>query len=272
MNASLQRRIQRYGWDRAAEVYERGWREQLAPAQSRLLDLAGPRPGEAVLDVACGTGLVTFPAAYAVGPRGRVVGVDLSGEMVRICREKSERHGLSQVDFRRMDAERLELPDGSFDLVLDSLGIMYVPDPSRALAEQLRVLAPGGRSTVAVWGRRDRCGWAAIFPIVDRRVRSEVCPLFFRLGTGEALRLEMERAGFRGIRVERLEVELEYGDADEALHAAFVGGPVAMAYSRLDDGVRAQVHDEYLDSIAAFRHGSGYRIPGEFVVARGERP
>ena len=82
MDAKLQRRVQRYGWDKAVADYEAGWRAQLEPAQSTMLDMAAPRPGERVLDVACGTGLVSFRVAEAVGEHGAVVGTDISGEMV----------------------------------------------------------------------------------------------------------------------------------------------------------------------------------------------
>jgi hypothetical protein len=70
--------------------------------------------------------------------------------------------------------------------------------------------------------------------------------------------------------VERIPTVLEYASADDALGAAFAGGPVALAYSRFDDATRADAHADYLASIAPFRAGEGYRIPGEFVVARGE--
>jgi ubiquinone/menaquinone biosynthesis C-methylase UbiE len=73
----LQRRIQRYGWDRAAAWYEQSWGRQLAPAQTALLALAALRAGERVVDVASGTGLITFAAADVVGSSGTVLGVDL---------------------------------------------------------------------------------------------------------------------------------------------------------------------------------------------------
>src|SRR5688500_1106021 len=82
MEARLQRRVQRYGWDKAAASYEEFWSEQLRPAQDLMLALAGLRPGERVLDVACGTGLVTFRAADAVGPHGFVAASDISEAMV----------------------------------------------------------------------------------------------------------------------------------------------------------------------------------------------
>ena len=186
MDAKLQRRIQRYGWDKAAVHYEQSWQRQLEPAQTRLLGLAALSPGERVVDVASGTGLVTFAAAAAVGLSGTVVGVDISETMVNLADAHARERGLTHVQFERMDVEELKLPTASFDVALCALGLMYVPDPTKAVGEVARVLVPGGRIVAAVWGQRARCGWAEIFPIVDARVQSEVCPLFFSLGTGTA--------------------------------------------------------------------------------------
>lgn len=269
MDARLQRRVQRYGWDRAGGDYERFWARQLRPAQELLLEMAALEEGERVLDVACGTGLVTLPAARAVGRSGRVVATDLSARMVEIVRERAAAEGLSAVEAERRDAEDLGFEEASFDVALCALGLMYVPDPVAALREIRRVLRPGGRALALVWGERDRCGWAEIFPIVDARVRTEVCPMFFQLGTGGALETAFELAGFEDPESRRLTTVLEYGDDEEALGAAFVGGPVAMAYSRFDPPTREEAHREYLESIAPWRRGGGYGVPGEFVAARG---
>lgn len=269
MDARLQRRIQRYGWDRSADRYEDYWRTQLEPAQSLMLRMAGLEAGERVLDLACGTGLVTLPAAEAVGPSGEVVGTDISQRMVELVAERAAERGIRHASFDRMDAEDLRFPDSSFDAVLCGLGLMYVPDPLRSLEEMLRVLRPGGRAVCAVWGARKNCGWAEIFPIVDSRVTTEVCPLFFQLGTGEALSMTYDAAGFEEIVCERIHTVLEYDGPDAAVGAAFAGGPVAMAYSRFDEETRAEAHAEYLASIEPFRSNGGYRIPGEFVVVRG---
>jgi ubiquinone/menaquinone biosynthesis C-methylase UbiE len=271
MDPRVQRRVQRYGWDKAASIYEQYWARQLAPAQERLLALAALRPGERVLDVACGTGLVTFPAADAVGPTGGVFGTDISDAMVTSLRESAAARGVGQVAAERMDAEELPLPDASFDAALCALGLMYVPDPPKALREMRRVLRPGGRAVLAVWGARERCGWAEIFPIVERRVASEVCPLFYQLGTGEALQLNLEATGFEHLVIERIATTLRYDSAEDACSAAFAGGPVALAYSRFDDPTRDEAHAEYLASIARYRSGDGYDIPGEFVVGKGIR-
>ena len=272
MDAKLQRRVQRYGWDKAVGDYESGWRAQLEPAQSLMLEMAALRPGERVLDVACGTGLVSFRIIDAVGEDGAVVGTDISGEMVEAARRLAAERNIGNVRFERCDAEELTLDDEPFNVALCGLGLMYVPNPEKALAEMGRLLKPGGRAAAAVWGARAKCGWAEIFPITDARVASQVCPMFFHLGTRDMLARSFAEAGFTDIRSERLEVTLVYASDDDALGAAFRGGPVALAYSRFDDATKQAVHTEYLSSIAAYRIGEEYRIPGEFVVAVGVKP
>lgn len=267
MDARLQRRVQRYGWDKAASLYERYWHAQLWPAQERLLALAGIQPGEHVLDVACGTGLVTFKAADAAGPTGRVVGTDISAAMVELLSAEAARRGVSHLTAERRDAEQLGLDDEVFDVAMCALGLMYVPDPVTALREIHRVLRPGGRVVAAVWGARAHCGWAEIFPIVDSRVQSDVCPMFFQLGTGDALAASFAAAGFADVATERLSATLHYDSAAEAAGAAFDGGPVALAVSRFDESVRAAAQAEYLASIERWRSGDTYDVPGEFVIA-----
>jgi ubiquinone/menaquinone biosynthesis C-methylase UbiE len=269
MDARLQRRVQRYGWDLAATDYEPLWKGQLARAQAKLLECASLAPGERVLDVACGTGLVSLAAAQAVGDRGHVVGIDISGQMVEAARRRAAQLGLRNANFARMDAENLALPDAGFDVVLCALGLMYMPDPAAALREMRRVLRPAGRVALAVWGERNRCGWAALFSIVDAEVASEVCPLFFRLGQQDALARLCAQERFEAIEQHRIAVTLDYADAEEACRAAFVGGPVALAWSRFDDDVQARVCRRYLESIGAWRNDRGYRVPGEFVVVTG---
>jgi len=265
MEPELQRRVQRYGWDRASASYESFWAEQLRPAQDLLLRLAGIRPGERVIELASGTGLVTFRIAEQLAGTGHLVATDISQKMVDVVRSRAEREGIP-VDARRMDAEALDFPDGSFDVALCALGLMYCPDPPTAMREMHRVLVPGGRAAAAVWGARRNCGWAEIFPIVERRVASDVCPLFFQLGTGDAMAETFRFAGFDDVRSERLDVILRYATAEDAIGAAFAGGPVALAYSRFDDQTRDAAHREYLESIASYQRGNGYEIPGEYVV------
>jgi ubiquinone/menaquinone biosynthesis C-methylase UbiE len=168
-----------------------------------------------------------------------------------------------------MDAEQLTVADETFDVVICALGLMYVPDPLLALNEMRRVVKPGGRVVAAVWGERDHCGWAEIFEIVDRRVSSEVCPMFFQLGTGSRLELYFQKAGFEKVRTERIVTSLDYASGDDACGAAFEGGPVALAYFKFNDEVKKEVRTEYINSIASYRKDAGFAVPGEFVVTSG---
>jgi ubiquinone/menaquinone biosynthesis C-methylase UbiE len=270
MDPRLQRRVQRYGWDRAASRYEQYWQAQLRPAQDLLLAMVSLQPGEHVLEVASGTGLVTLRAAERVGATGSVLATDISEAMIERLQSEARRLGFTNVPARRMDAEALDVPPASFDAALCALGLMYVPDPVAALVQMRRALKPGGRSVCAVWGRRPACGWADIFPIVDARVQSEVCPMFFALGTGDALAAAMRAAGFTDVATRRISTVLHYESAEDACGAAFAGGPVALAYSRFDEETREAAHAEYLASIDRFRTGSQFDVPGEFVVCRGE--
>ncbi len=262
MDGRVQVRIQRYGWDLAADDYEPLWGKQLSGVQRGLLAEAALSPGERVLDVACGTGQVTVQAAQAVGASGSVLGVDLSARMV----EAAQRRGAPNTRFLRMDAQALSLPESHFDVVLCSLGLMYLPDPSRALLEMRRVLRPGGRVVLSVWGERALCGWAGLFEVVDAEVASEVCPLFFGLGRADALAQLCNDLGLSPVRQQRLSAALKYADGHEACRAAFVGGPVALAWSRFPEDVRQRVRARYLDGLAPWRQGAGYSVPAEFVI------
>jgi ubiquinone/menaquinone biosynthesis C-methylase UbiE len=270
MQPKLQRWVQRQGWDRASDSYERYWRRQLQPAIDGVLERAELQPGEDVVDVACGTGMVALPAAAAVGPTGRVLATDLSPRMIDTLRARAGDCRLANVEVAAVGAEQLDVVD-EFDVALCSLGLMYVPSPADAVAAMRRALRPEGRIVVSTWGERRNCGWAELFPIVDARVSSDVCPMFFALGAPGALTELFEAAGFVDVEEGRLGVELRYDNADDALGAAFLGGPVALAYSRFDDDARAGAHREYLASISDFADGTGHRVPGEFVVCSARR-
>ena len=269
MKPQLHRRIQRYGWDLAASLYDDHWQRNFEPVHQGLLALAGLEPGDRVLDMACGPGTLLLPLFAAVGPQGAVVGTDLSANMVEGARRAAAAHGIENASFERAEAESLGFADGAFDAAVCSLGMMYVVDTVRALQEMRRVVRPGGRVAVAVWGPRNTCGWAEVFSIVDARVRSSVCPLFFRLGMGNVLRDEMNAAGLVDVEIRRIRTRLFFDTPESACVAVFAGGPVALAYSRWDDALKAEAHAEYLASIAPYREDDGYHVPGEFVIARG---
>lgn len=272
MDARRHRLVQRRGWDRASAHYDRYWKQPLEPVQHLLLDIADVQAGQDVIELACGTGAVTEKVAAAVGPGGALLATDLAPSMVSETARRMQAAGLSQVETARLDAA--DLGDlGPFDAALCALGLMYAPDPAAAIAEMTRVVRPGGRVVASVWGERRKCGWAGIFGIVDARVSSDVCPRFFALGAAGALAGVFRACGLEAVEEHRLEVRLGWSDAEDALGAAFLGGPVALAHSRFDDQTAQEASAEYLESIAAFRCDDGsYSVPGEFVVAAGRVP
>lgn len=269
MKPDLQRRVQRYGWDKAAEYYENSWQKQLKPAHDLLMEVSNIQSGENILDIAAGTGLITFRMADKVGTTGKILATDISDEMVKIGAQLTHSKKLTNVSFERMDAENLTCTDNTFNLVTCALGLMYFPEPGVSLAEMFRVLKHGGRAVVAVWGSRKKCGWSEIFPIVDKRVSSDVCPMFFNLGESEVIKYPFENAGFKDISIIKIETKLIYSSVEEACEASFLAGPVAMAYARFDEDSRKEAKMEYLNSIELFKTENGYEIPGEFVICSG---
>lgn len=146
----------------------------IGPWATRTLGLAEPRPGERVLDVACGTGVVTHQAAQAVGPTGQVVGLDINLEMLAVARNVDGQKGGATIAWHEGPADNLPFADGSFDVVTCQLGLMFFPDRVAALKEMRRVLTQDGRLALMTWGARDRCpGQSAVVKIWARHLGAQ---------------------------------------------------------------------------------------------------
>jgi SAM-dependent methyltransferase len=185
-----------------AEVYDEKFVPALfGPWGPVVAAAAGVAPGQAVLDVACGTGALTLAAAEIVGPEGRVVGLDANPEMLAVARRKS-----AVVEWREGLAESLPYDDESFDAVTSQFGFMFFEDRAKALLEMMRVLKPGGGMAVAVCGAVERSpGYATLAALLDRLFGEEVGNAFrapFVLGDADALKRIAVDAGIEGARVE----------------------------------------------------------------------
>ena len=252
MEARLQRRIQRYGWDLAAAAYEPLWQGPLAPAHTALLAAAALAPGERVLDVACGTGLVTLRAARAVGPAGLAVGIDLASRMVETAALRARARQVANAEFARMDAEQLGLPDATFDVALCALGLMYVPQPEQALREMRRVVRPGGRLVLRYGASAARCGFAPLFEIVDAEVKAKCVRCSFGWARAIARRARARRRdSSASLRTNRRGAPRITTTTTPAMRPSSGASRARVVAVRAT--TRARVGAAYLDAIAPWR-------------------
>jgi ubiquinone/menaquinone biosynthesis C-methylase UbiE len=142
-------------FDRGAETYDQVGVDFFTPAARDLVQRAALRAGERVLDLGTGRGAVLFAAAAAVGPTGRVVGIDISAHMAELAQADAAALGYENVTAVQGDAERPAFPDGSFDAVLSGLAIFFLPDPAAALRSHAALLVPGGRLAFSTFGTPD---------------------------------------------------------------------------------------------------------------------
>ncbi|WP_374199054.1 class I SAM-dependent methyltransferase [Streptomyces sp. GESEQ-35] len=129
----------------AAATYDRLGVEFFTPMGARLVDIAGPRTGQRLLDVGCGLGATLLPAARLVGSGGSALGIDIAEAMIEEAGLEAARQGIGNVDLRVMDGEHPDLPARSFDLVLGSYSVIFLPDARAALARYAGLLRDGGR-------------------------------------------------------------------------------------------------------------------------------
>ena len=204
------------GWVRWWDVWERA----AQPVSDRLVELAGLASGHVVLDVACGLGEPAITAARRVGLHGRVIATDCAPAMLREAVWRADAAGLSNIEFREMDAERPDLESVAFDAILCRWGFMFVPDLEGSLRRLLALLKPGGRLAAAAWGAPE----AVPFLQTSARAVAEVAPLPdaavsllhpFRLSDSAVLIGAMERAGFAEVSREEVRVTFEFTSAQE---------------------------------------------------------
>ena len=147
-------------YDLVAAAFDRYAERTVFPITECLMEMTGVRVGDSVLDVACGSGIVSRRAAAIVGPGGRVTGIDLSPGQIGVARERSRAQGYHWNEFLVMDALRLEFADAGFDVVVAQFP--HLPDRARCIAEMFRVLKPGGAFAIGNGG-----GGAPVWPLAN---------------------------------------------------------------------------------------------------------
>jgi SAM-dependent methyltransferase len=166
-------------------------------------------PGQRVIDVACGTGVLALAALECVGAEGAVTGLDPNADMLGVARRKSNR-----IQWRDGRAEALPFPDETFDAAVSQFGLMFFPEPAKGLREMMRVLKPGGRLAVAVCDKLTHSpGYDAFATLLERLFGDHIANAFrapFVLGDAERLRSLCARAGIKGAKVKQLQGKVHF--------------------------------------------------------------
>ena len=276
MNRDEYKRAALETWSAMAPGWER-WREQIeatsVPMREWMLREVTPRDGDTILELAAGFGDTSHAAAALVGPGGKVICTDFSPVMVDIAHRRGEELGLTNVEYRVVDAERIELHDDSVDGVLCRCGYMLMPDPPAALAETRRVLRPGGRVAVAVWREAERNPWISI---VARMLleRGHVpppepgAPGMFTMARDERVREHLEGAGFTVLRLEEVPVRFVYESLDDYIvRAKDTGGSFARVWREVADGERKDMESQLGEAFTPYAVDGGYEFPGVALCA-----
>lgn len=253
----------------AAEAYERQLVPGMfAPWAPTLIELAGVRPGERVLDVACGTGLVTRLAAARVGGAGRVAGLDINPAMLAVARALPAVEGAA-IEWLEASALKMPLPDAAFDVVLCQHGLQQFSDKAAALREMRRVLVGGGRLAASVWSSIEGSpGTAALVSALERHVGLEAANnrrAPFALGDADELRGLLAEAGFRDVRVRTL-VETARFPSPEALVEAQLAATPLSTLGPLTDEARRTVVRDVRDALRPYLHDGDLAVPMEAHV------
>jgi ubiquinone/menaquinone biosynthesis C-methylase UbiE len=251
----------------AAEVYEEFFVPALfQPWASRLTAAAEIRPGQRVLDVACGTGVLACSMAERVGPTGSVVGVDVNEGMLAVAKRKAP-----TIEWREVRAEALPFAENSFDAVGCQFGLMFFENKRLALQEMRRVLRRGGRLAVAVWDSLEHFeGYKELTALIERLYGVQAAaPLRvpFSLGDPRRLSFLFVEAGIADVRVERQEGTARFPSLGAWVFTEVKGWVLA---DRLDKAQFELLLKEAQESLRPFVAGDGtvaLRAPAYLITA-----
>jgi ubiquinone/menaquinone biosynthesis C-methylase UbiE len=258
--------FKQYGGN-AAENYERYFVPTIGMAwATALLDAAELHPGDRVLDVACGTGVVTRLAAERVGPDGAVAGLDINPAMLAVAR--SVPSSGAAIEWHEASAESLPLADGGFDVVLSSLGLQFVPDKASALREMQRVLAPDGQLAIATVGPTP-----PLFAILEQALARHVKPeaagfvrAVFSLHEPQELEKLTSGAGFRHVKVRSKALSVTLPEPADFLWQYVHSTPLAAAVAEMDDVGRAALERDVVAAWQSFVEDGALAVDANAVL------
>ncbi len=248
--------------------------EVTAPVREWLVRELDPGEGATILELAAGAGDTGFDAAERIGEGGRLISTDFSAGMVDAARRRGAERGIENAEYRQMDAENIELEDDSVDGALCRYGFMLMVDTAAALTETRRVLRPGGRLALAVWGSPER---NPFFSVVGMKLvagghvpppEPPPAPGVFAMGSEERIRQLLEAAGFDEVRVAEVEVQFSIPDVDQYLEfTADTAGPFGLAVRGLSTEERAALAEEVEQAFEPFASADGYELSGVALCA-----
>jgi ubiquinone/menaquinone biosynthesis C-methylase UbiE len=241
-----------------------------------LLEAAAAKPGERVLDIGCGTGATLLPLAGAVGPQGRVTGVDIAEPMLDQARRRTTERGLGNVELLLADAQTHDFAPASFDLVVSRFGVMFFADPFAAFRNLHGALRDGGRLAMGVWAPiADNTHWKLAYDIVVRRLGQPAAvaphapgPLAF--SDPDYFRRILAEAGFADISIVPREFHVRGESAAGMAEHATMMGPSGrlLDEKQADAPTRAAAAAEIAEAFAAYADSTGeVRLPGTVWLA-----
>jgi SAM-dependent methyltransferase len=270
------------GWGRVAGGWERRralfW-DATSTLSERLVELLDPQPGETILELAAGPGDTGFLAASRLGPAGVLLSTDVVPEMVEAARHRSAELGVTNADFRVLDATAIDLPDASVDGVLCRFGLMLVDDLEAGFAEVRRVLRPGRAASIAVWAGAEHNDWmtaagqAALALGLMERPDPEA-PGPFRLADPVLLESLVAGSGLELETSEDVTVRWHAGSADEWWETVADTSPrLSALLASLGPGDTAALRAEAVERIGRYVEPDGsLTVPGLARAALARRP
>ena len=268
----------RRGWqleERSAEAYERYLVPLLfAPGAEYLVELAEPGPGERVLDVACGTGIVARRAAERVGTEGRVVGLDMNEGMLGVARKASS-DVRPAIEWQQGDAADMPLPDRAFDVVFCQQGLQFFPDRPAALGEMHRVLVPNGRLALSVLRSTEHNpGYRLLAEALERHVEADAGAMMrspFSSLSAEELRELITGAGFGEVRILLGIGPVRYPSVEKFLRWEGASSPLAGLIGALSDDVREALIGDLSQTLRTYTDDDGIVFPAETYLGVAHR-